>query len=101
MQLNKTERQEISLHLQKGYSLRSIAKMLGRNHSTISREIKRNSLGQIAYDPHKANHKKYVRRKYCKFRCKKIRTYPVLEDYIKKKLQRKWSPEQIAGRWNT
>ena len=40
--LSKTERQEIGLYLKKGYSIRSIGKMLGRSPSTISREVMRN-----------------------------------------------------------
>ena len=41
--LTVNEREEISLGLAQGRSRRDIAHMLGRNPSTISREIKRNN----------------------------------------------------------
>ena len=39
--LNKHERNEIEILYQKGYSMRTIAKVLGRSPNTISYEIKR------------------------------------------------------------
>ena len=99
MQLTKIKRQEIALHLEKGYSLRSIAKMLDCSPSTISREIKRNSV-KDEYNSEKAHHKKYIRRKYCRYQHQKIRANPKLENYIIQKLKDNWSPEKIAGRWN-
>jgi IS30 family transposase len=41
--LSLTGREEIAVALEHGQSLRSIAESLGRNPSSISREIKRNS----------------------------------------------------------
>ena len=98
-QLTKTERQEIYLLKEKGYSLRSIGKALGRNASTISREIRRNSVKQ-EYVPKKAQMKFYLRWKYRKPYIKKIRENDELERYIITRLKEGWSPEQIAGRWN-
>lgn len=98
--ISKTERQEIYLLLKKKYSIRDIAKMLGRDPSTISREIKRNLVCN-EYNPKKAQHKSYVRKKYCKTTFKKICENKKLEDYIIHKIKNeKWSPEQVAGRWN-
>lgn len=93
----KDERNEISVLLKKGYSIRDIAYALGRNHSSVSREINRNSVNGV-YDPKKAQHKAYVRRKHSKYQGMKIRENPWLEDYVKKKMKQQWSPEQIAGR---
>lgn len=88
---------EIALLKEKGYSLRNIAKMLGRSPNTISEEIKFNSVnGQ--YDPLKADHKAYTNRKYSKYQGMKVVGNRQLEDYVKEKLQNDWSPEQIAGR---
>lgn len=96
--IQKEERSEIFILLKKGYSYRRIAEALARNHSSISREIKNNSVNGI-YDPFKANHKAYVNRHESKYQGMKIRNEPVLEKYIQDKLQiDKLSPEQIAGR---
>ena len=93
----KDERNEISVLLNKGYSIRDIAYALRRNPSSVSREIKKNSVnGQ--YEPDKANHKAYKRRKYSKYQGMKIRENKWLEEYLEEKMRIGWSPEQIAGR---
>lgn len=96
--LTKSDRLEISILLNRGYSLREIAISLKKNHSSIIREIKRNSDSQGRYDPLKANHRAYVKRKYSKYQGMKIRSNRELEDYVRKKLKLRWSPEEIAGR---
>lgn len=94
---SKTERLELSILLKKGYSQRQIASEFGRSPSSVSRELRRNSVkGQ--YDPDKAQHRAYVKRRYSKYQGMKIRNNPWLEDYIWDKIMDKWSPEQIAGR---
>lgn len=45
--LSEKERHVIS-HLQSSFSLREIARRLGRHHSTISREFKREDLRDVA-----------------------------------------------------
>ena len=97
--LTKTERQEIFLHQQKGYSARSIAKMLQRSPSTISRELARNAVSG-EFQPEKAHAKQRLRRRMCRFQAKKIRQNRQLETFIEIYLQKGWSPEKIAGRWN-
>jgi len=97
--LTKTERQEIFLLKKKGYSFRNIAKALERSPSTISREIRRNSV-EDSYTPKKAQHKSYVRWKYRKPYLKKIRQNDELECFIREKLRLDWSPETIAEVWN-
>lgn len=94
---NKTERLEISVLLKRGYSHREIGSALGKHHSSISREIKENSVNGV-YDPHKAHHKAYARRKYSKYQGMKIRENSWLEKFIQKKLKLGWTPEEIAGR---
>ena len=93
----KTERLELSILLKKGYSLREMAEVLSRHPSSVSREIRRNSVKGV-YDPHKAYHKAYVRRKYSKYQGMKIRENPEIERYIEDKIKQDWSPEAIAGR---
>lgn len=93
----KSCRIELSILLKKGYSLRDIAKVLTKNPSSISREFKDNSVNG-AYDPEKAHHKAYVKRKYSKYQGMKIRAHNWLEEYIQSQLKTGWTPEEIAGR---
>lgn len=92
------ERKELSALLKKGYSQSFCAKALGKNTSSISREIKRNKV-KGKYDPIKANHKAYKKRLHSKHKGMKIRKLSWLEDYIIEKLSKdQWTPEQIANR---
>ncbi len=93
----KTERLEIAILLSKQYSLRNIAKVLGKSVSSISDEIKYNSVKGI-YDPKKAQHKAYVKRKYSKYQGMKIEEDGNLRNYVEENIRDDWSPEQIAGR---
>jgi IS30 family transposase len=83
--------------LDKEYSLRGIAKALGRSVSTVSDEVSFNSVNGI-YDPKKANHKAYARRKYSKFQSMKIVKNKGLRDMVEEMLLDDQSPENIAGR---
>jgi len=91
------ERNEIAILLKRGYSVREIAYALSRSPSSVSREIKNNSV-KGKYNPCKASHKAYVKRKYSKYQGMKIRENPEIENYIERKLMLSWSPESIAGR---
>lgn len=93
----QNERNEIAILLKKDYSLRDIGYALGRNPSSVSREIKLNSVSGT-YDPRKAKQKARTRRKHSKYQCMKIRELPWLEKYVEDKLGACWTPEQIAGR---
>jgi IS30 family transposase len=95
--IKKGERLEIAILLNKDYGVRDIARVLGRSPGTISEEIKKNSVNGV-YDPKKAQHKAYVRRKYSKYQGMKIVQNSQLREYIEEKLKEDWSPEQIAGR---
>lgn len=92
------ERCELAILLKKGYSIRSVAAAMGRNPASVGREIARNSV-KGRYDPRKARHKAWVRRKYSKYQGMKVRERPELEAYVAGKLRCGWSPERIAGRW--
>jgi IS30 family transposase len=95
--VKKAERLEIAILLEKGYSYRNIAKVQGRSVSSISEEIKNNSV-KGKYDPHKANHKAYVKRKYSKYQGMKVVSDNDLWNYIEDKIKQDWSPEAISGR---
>ena len=92
--LSITERELLLIHLTQGLSLCRIARLLGRNKSTISRELARNP-GD--YLPSKAQARYRRRRKKC---CPhKLLENPELFALVKKMfLDRHWSPEQIAAR---
>lgn len=77
--------------------MRNIANEIGKSPSSISREIKNKSVNGI-YDPRKANYKAYRKRWQSKYRSMKIRDNPKLEDYIKEKMSKGWTPEEIAER---
>lgn len=96
----RSDRHELSILQKKGYSLREIAKELGKHPSSVSRELRRNHRKvDHTYIAQKAHHKAYVRRKYSKYQGMKIREHPELEQYAKEKLPLGWAPDKIAGRW--
>jgi len=92
------ERLELSVLLKKGYSMREIGSALKKSHSSVIRELARNKV-EGAYDPAKADHKSYVKRRYSKYQGMKVREYPELERYIHEKIRLHWSPEEVSGRW--
>jgi len=96
----RTDRFELSILLKKGYSYRDIGKAIKKDPSSISREVKENSVNGV-YDPKKAQHKAYKRRWQSKYRSMKIRDNPKLEEYIKIKMERGWTPEEIVERLKT
>lgn len=91
------ERSEIAILLKKGYSYRDIAHALGRSHTSIGREIRRNST-KHGYNAHSAKAKARVRRKQAKYQGMKIREHPALARFVHRKLEAGWTPERIAGR---
>ena len=94
--LSIEERSCIRKYYVDGLSYREIARLLGRNPSTISREFKRNRTHMYdvpTYYPHTAQRKYLLRRSYCHrgmFHSQEV------IDYINEKLLLTWSPEQIA-----
>lgn len=98
-QISKSERLEISILLEKGYSIRSIAKVMDRPPSTISREIERNKKKKTdVYDPFYAEQKTRTRRKNSKYQGMKIWGDNDLREYIEDKMKLGWSPDVISGR---
>jgi IS30 family transposase len=77
-----------------GHSIRSIAAQLGRAPSTISREIKRNG-GQECYRASQADQSAWDRGRRPKIG--KLAENRALARIVADKLQRQWSPEQVAG----
>lgn len=92
--LSLPEREEISRGLAAKKSLREIAKSLSRSPSTVSREIRRHG-GIKRYRANKADKQAWENTKRPK-PCK-LKESPTLCFEVARKLQRGWSPEQIAG----
>lgn len=96
-QLQFQERYKIFQGLKQGMSHRSIAREIGRDSSTVSREIKRNSDKKGFYyypeDAH-ANSKKRKAK-----HGSKITRNSELNMCVIKWLKKGWSPIAIAGRW--
>ena len=100
------ERKFLQQLLSEGYSFRKIANFLGRNVSSVSREVNRN---RSKYPPKKKSTNPYhyhawraqtlaiIRRREHKH----YRFYPESSEwtYIIQKLNLFWSPEQICQRW--
>jgi len=93
--LSLIERETISRGLASDQSARSMARLLGRAPSTVSREIKRNG-GYDRYRAAPADEQAWVRARRPK-PCK-LATSPWLRGAVARKLRLHWSPEQIAGR---
>ena len=101
-----SERKFLQELLSEGYSFRKIADFLGRNVSSISREVNRN---RSKYPPRKKSNNKF---RYHAWRAQNLsvvrrrenkhyRLYPETDEweYIVEKLRLFWSPEQICHRW--
>ncbi len=92
--LTLAEREEISRAVAAGQSIRSMATLLGRAPSTISREIQRNG-GQRWYRASQADQAAWDRAQRPK-PCKLVQNRS-LAGIVAGRLQSLWSPEQIAG----
>ena len=92
--LTLSEREEISRNIVAQRSIRSMASLLGRSPSTVSREISRNG-GYDRYRAALADKRAWDGARRPK-RCKLAR-HPALCREVARKLRLNWSPEQIAG----
>lgn len=94
--LNDLEREDISRMLSQKCSFRSIAKVLDRNVSTVSREINAGSCNKYTYRAVKAQSRARRNSSKRKTGRHKLNDRPELWKYIRKRLKKKWSPRQIA-----
>jgi IS30 family transposase len=92
--LTRDERDKISVLRNRGKTWRQIARTLGRSHTALSREFRRNGRGSVYY-PHRAHEKAVKRRQNHKRLRLKSR---VLRAQIERMLMDGWSPEIVAGR---
>ena len=95
-QLSYYERQIIETRLRGKWKIRQIARHLNRSPSIISREVKRNIHSSGAYlalyAQNLAEKRTHITNK------RKLNKDSRLLNYVRKKLENDWSPEQIAGR---
>ena len=84
------ERDKIAVMLSSGASIRSVARELGRSHSSILSEIKRNSLGG-EYQAIRANDLS-SKRNVVSRRLNPLKD-PATYSYVYDKLRSGWSPE--------
>ena len=92
--LTLTEREEISRGIAAHQSARSMARLLGRSASTVSRELSRNG-GYDGYRAASADETAWARARRPK-RCK-LANSARLRQAVASKLRSNWSPEQVAG----
>ena len=92
-QLIEGQRYQIEAYLREGFSYREIGKRLSVSHSTIIREVRRNSFRHNHYLPEVA-HAKALKRMCL---AAKYRVSAVAVSLVEFGLSHKWSPEQIAG----
>ncbi|GLY66124.1 hypothetical protein Atai01_27430 [Amycolatopsis taiwanensis] len=93
--LQQMEREMIALGIKKSMSSREIGEWIGRDHSVVSREIKRNG-GRENYWALRAQRWADQLRKRPKDR--KILASPKLAGAVQAGLREKWSPMQMAQR---
>lgn len=98
--LTSDERIQIADLNREGLGVRAIAAELGRDPSTISRELRRNATvdprGQRHYRPHAAQARAEARRPRPK--PSTFALNPELRSVVQELLNDKWSPEQISRR---
>jgi IS30 family transposase len=94
--LNLEEREVIYGLLIKGYSFRKIAKELGRSHTSLVREYRRNTIGFNQYLPCRAERRAVRIGERQRFKAPLKNSLVFL--YVRRKLRIGWSPETISGR---
>jgi IS30 family transposase len=92
--LTLLERERIAELRAGGATIRAVAAALGRPPSTVSRELDRNSDPGGSYRPYAAHRAAAARR--ARPKPAKLASNRALADYVQKRLDLRWSPEQIS-----
>ncbi len=91
------ERERVQQGLWQHKSLRTIAKELGRQPSSISREIKRNLPPEhFVYTP-RLSHERALKKRKSRGRQNRLKNN-IIREYVVAHLKLRWSPEQIANK---
>ncbi|MFQ5722716.1 MAG: IS30 family transposase [Candidatus Aminicenantales bacterium] len=96
--LTPEQRNELSALLRAKVKKNDIARYLGKDRTTIWRELQRNGSENNKYYARKAKRLTKERRIKANKRFKKLERNPWLRNYVVRKLKKYWSPEQISGR---
>ena len=96
--ITSDQRNELAALKRTKIKQKEIAQILGKDRTTIYRELIRNKNRDGKYDARTAKQKTKERRIKSLVRFKKIENNKWLREYIIKKLKKYWSPEQVAGR---
>jgi IS30 family transposase len=91
--LSMAEREEISRGLARGDGFREIGRVIGRSHTTVSREVNQNG-GPRRYRAQRAEEAAWERARRPK--PSKLHLSFSLRAIVSEKLERKWSPQQIS-----
>ena len=91
------DRVKLELLLSEAWSYKNIGKKINKVKSSISDEIRLNSVKGV-YSAKKAHNKARQRRKQSKIQSMKIAIDAFLQDYIVSRIKQYWSPEDISGR---
>ena len=93
-QLTEAERYHIYTMKKQGYTDTAIANGMGRDRTTIWRELHRNT-GQRGYRHQQAQQLTIARHQA---KPKQVKLTPEVQAVLRAGLAQRWSPEQIAGR---
>jgi len=91
------DRVKIEMCLADGLGVRAIARKIKRPRSSVSDEIRRNTV-RGEYQAEKAETKTYQRYWRARHQHLKVAMHDGLRKFVEEKLKRFWSPEGIAGR---
>ncbi|NIA13443.1 MAG: IS30 family transposase [Nitrospiraceae bacterium] len=94
--LTPFERGELQAYLSQNMSQDAIAKKLGRDPSTIFREVTRNAT-KTGYDAQRAQRRYIERRKGCRPQ-RRLDQQPLRAYVVDNMRDAEWTPEQVAGR---
>lgn len=97
-QFNKETRIELAALLRAKHSFQECAEQLGMRKSSITREVARNADEDGKYTGAAAHKRNLARRTQAKIPSLKIKNDSRLRRYVQKRLEKRDSPEQIAGR---
>ena len=96
-----SNRNELSALLRAKVTKKEIARLLKKDRVTIWRERKRNGEKNGTYNARKAKSKTTEKQINAHAHQRKLENDPWRRNYVEKKIKKRWSPEQIAGRLKT
>ena len=96
--ITASQRNELAVLTRAGSRQKQIAKLLKKDRTTIWREKNRAKKKNGKYDLRKAKEDAKLKQIQAHKKKRKIENNPWLKKLIEKKIEKRWSPEQISGR---